>query len=428
MTQKIALVFPGSGSQYVGMGKVIYDNFGVAHQTFEEANDVLGYDLSKICFEGSIIKLNRIENLLVSILVVSVAAFRVYMEQIGIPPIFLAGHSLGEYTALCCSEAISFHDVLLIVQKRAILAERVRKQTEGTMTVVKNISPALVEEICQNLSAEQQNVSIASYNSPEQVLISGHEKLVLAAEKAALQNGGEVVPFISSPPYHNSLMQTIVADLRTELTRYEWTNLRYPIIANTTALPYSSGDEIINNLLSQMYRPVLWKQTMDYCLDQGIEVVVEVGPQTVLKSLVQENGQKMLGLSMDNRDDYTLLEKIRENKDYEAGTSDDLNLRCKVIPMSLGIAVATRNNNPDLAAHNNFVTAYKKILSIKEDLEKNGTIPSDEHLLAVLKLLKVIFESRNTPAAEQQIRYRQLGEKTGINHLLQEFEVGGEHN
>ena len=415
MTQNIALIFPGSGSQYVGMGKKIHDTYDVARKTFQEADDVLGYSLSKICFEGSIIKLNKAANILTSILTVSVACFRVYMETVGISPVFLAGHSLGEYSALCCGGGISFKDSLLIVRNRAELAERAGNQGKGAMTVLKNISPDVVEKICDSISTVDTFVSISCFNSPKQVIISGCEELILIAEKEALKHGAEVVPFIGSPPYHSSLMRTIINDLNRELLKHTWGNLKYPVISNATATPYFRNEDIIDMLLLQMHSPVLWQKTMTYMKDQNIDVLIEVGPQTVLKNLISENNINLLSLSMDDNDDVISLEKFAKNRTNSFDEYDaKIDANRKVVSMCLGIAVSTKNNNTDNAAHHNFVKAYNSIKHIKDSIDNETPSSNDHYVQEALKMLQVIFEVRATPIDEQKFRYMQIVEKTGV--------------
>jgi [acyl-carrier-protein] S-malonyltransferase len=419
MAQRTALLFPGSGSQYVGMGKKLYSEYEIVRRIIEEANDTLGMDLGRLCFEGSVIKLNRTENILTSVLTVSVAMFNVYMQNFDTPPYCLAGHSLGEYSALCCSGAISFADALMIVKKRAELAEKARKQENGAMTVLKSISPETVKKICMEVANGDISISIACFNSPTQVIVSGSERLILTVEKEGLKRGAEIVPFIGSPPYHSPLMTGILGELEEELSKYTWKDMRYPIISNVTAQPYQAKDKIIEQLLLQMHKPVLWQQTMDYLQNQcGIDVIVEVGPQSVLKELAKENNSSFMAFSMDDAEDYKKLENIlkitkgKATTDVCEHTSDK---RLKAIKMCLGIAASTKNNNPDHSAHADFVYAYNVINDMKGSLDKRRADPSDEQVLEALEMLKIIFSSRQTPLHEQQSRCKYLLEKTNIN-------------
>ncbi|GMQ62971.1 ACP S-malonyltransferase [Vallitalea maricola] len=420
MNKKIGLVFPGSGSQYVGMGKKIYNDYGSVRQTFEEASEVLGYDLSKICLEGSVINLNKPRHVLASLLTISVSYFRVYMEEIGIAPSILAGHSLGEYSALCCSGAISFEDALKILLKRGALAEKVCKLTNGTMSALNNVSHHIVEKICDELQKQNYCVCISCYNSKNQVLISGNEDGIKLAEKEILKEHGEIVPFIGSPPYHSPLMKDIIDELEEELRKHKYLDLNYPVIANTTARPYESKDTISEHLIQHMYRPVRWLESIEYMKCQGIDVIVEAGPSNVLKNLIKDQIPQMKVLAMDEIQDLEQLLELKQTNYMGKNKLQDM--KHKAIAMCLGIAVSTKNNNNDLEAHNTYLEAYKNIKNLRDKYAQDKSIIQDTHVIEAFTSLDKIFDSRLTSQQERQYRYEQLIEQTQLQEIYREFQ------
>jgi [acyl-carrier-protein] S-malonyltransferase len=306
----LALIFPGSGSQYVGMGKKLYDEFPIFKRTMDEANDVLHNDIKKICFEGSLIKLNKLENMLPAIFAVSVATYRVYKDIIGVAPVYMAGHSLGEYSALCCSGVLPFSDMLKIVSARSSLAKKAAELNGGIMSVLMDVDPEEINNICKKFNYDNECVGIACYNSPRQVMISGSEKLVLMVEKMVVERDGKVIPLIGSAPYHSPLMECISSEYEEELKQYQFNDLQYPVISNVEALPYRSKKYIVSGLLQQMVKPVLWDRTIQYLETNNVDTIVEIGPRNVLKLLTKENTTKMNVLSYIEKADLKELIRI----------------------------------------------------------------------------------------------------------------------
>ncbi len=284
---KLAFLFPGQGSQYVGMGQALCNRFIVARNTFEEASDVLHLDIAKLCFETSPSILNRVDNALVAILVYSVAAYRVFVGEGGPCPGFCAGHSLGEYTALTCSNALKFEDALKIVQFRAKLAQKSVESNVGMMTVVEGIDYTMVEEECYKASAPNSFVAVACYNASKQVVISGAQKPMLEVEDVFLGLDAHVTPLFASPPFHCALMLEESLELKSELNKYLFSSPKCSIISNVNALPYKECENIREMLSRQLVEPVQWYKTMKYLTDKSVVLTVEIGPKNVLTNLIK---------------------------------------------------------------------------------------------------------------------------------------------
>lgn len=399
---KAALIFPGTGCQYVGMGVEIYENYEAVRRTFEEANDVLGYDIADVCFHGSIVKLNRIKYLTPAILTTEVAMYRVLSEEAGIVPIAFAGHSMGEYTALCCAGAISFADALKIILRRAAIADEVA----GGMTAINNFSTVLLEKTIasQNLN----DVMISCYNSEMQNIISGSEDSLKIIERYCQREYAEVVPFIGSPPFHSSLMEDIKEPFIQELREYSWKKCITQVYKNVDALPYQEDDDIPSILGEHLCKSVLWCDVMKSLQNSGADKIIEVGPSNILKGLVSKDTSKVRVFSVDEKDDFNILMCQDQKKDF-----DTKQIYEKVIDLCLGVAVSIKNNADTMDSHKRYLKAYGEILGIKKKHIGLNTIQLEDGNQA-LKHLSDIFIYRNTPIQEQYQRINILSDKIGL--------------
>lgn len=310
LSNDFVCVFPGSGSQYVGMGKSLYKDFKVAENIFLKANEVLGYDITRICFNGGIVELNRIKNSLLAVYIASVAYFEVLKSYLPHPPRYLAGHSLGEYSALTCAGVISFEEGLKIVQKRAQLAEEVKHIHAMGMTIVKGVAPIDIERMCQE-KEQYGHVSIGCYNSCNQVLLTGHEQAIQKVEEEIHRHfsTAQLIPLFASPAFHSPLLQEAAEKLRVYLNHCHWGNWKCPIVSNVTGLPYQSKEQAIDHLIEQLYKPVQWMDTMNFIAGKSVNAVIEVGPQTILKQLKQNFSVPFYSLD-DPKDRKFIFQKI----------------------------------------------------------------------------------------------------------------------
>jgi [acyl-carrier-protein] S-malonyltransferase len=314
LMSEVALLFPGQGSHFVGMGRDIYDEYPVAKAVFEEANDVLGFDIAKICFSGSLLEVNSLENMFPGLYIVCVALLKVYMQEIGVTPKYLAGHSLGEFAALTCSGALDFADALRIIYQRGVLSQTVADAGEGTMTIIEGVDIGKAEAECKKVSSSSQYVAISCYNSPNQIAISGYRDAVMQVEDRLIELGAQISPILTAPPIHSLLMQPVADQLEIELKKCNFHELKWPVIANVDARPYVDPGSIFVKLKLQLTHPVQWLGTIQYLEKQGVTTFIEIGPQAVLASLLKTFMKNITAMSVNNRENRQSIAKILSGK------------------------------------------------------------------------------------------------------------------
>lgn len=285
---KIAFVFPGQGSQSVGMGADLFQASSQAAELFRAADRRLGFSLSKLIFNGPAEELKRTENTQPSLFTVSAVLYALLSEK-GIRPDYLAGHSLGEYSALYAAGVFSFEDAVYAVRKRGILMEAAVPAGQGTMAAVLGLAADRLEEICGQVSSEGTSVQIANLNCPGQIVISGTVDGVGRASQLAEEAGARrVVPLAVSGPFHSSLMRGAAEGMERVLSGLQMQQARIPVIANCTAGPETSTEEIQSNLIKQLYSPVRWIESVEKLRDLGVDTYIEVGPGRVLSGLIRK--------------------------------------------------------------------------------------------------------------------------------------------
>lgn len=281
---KIAVVFPGQGSQKVGMGRAWAETSAPAREMFERADALLGFSLSGLCFDGPEAELSRTENTQPAIFTVSVIAWRL-LEAAGILPVAMAGHSLGEYSALVAAGALSFDDGLRTVRRRGELMAAVGDRVAGGMAAILNLSPEIVAEICREAS-EAGRVEVANYNSPEQTVISGELTGVERAMALAKERGAKrAVKLNVSAPFHSSLMAPLAEEMSDVLAALPVRSPKIPVIANVTADYVRTPDEVRDALIRQVAGSVRWTETVRRLADDGVTATIEAGPGRVLTGL-----------------------------------------------------------------------------------------------------------------------------------------------
>lgn len=280
-----AYLFPGQGSQFVGMGKDHYDSNPEFAKYADQANDILGIDLKKIMFEGPEETLKQTEFTQPAIFLHSVALYKTLDAK----PDMVAGHSLGEFSALVACGAVSFEDALKIVRRRGQLMQEAGTQNPGTMAAIIGMDDEVVEQVCEEASAATgKEVIAANYNCPGQLVISGYVEAVEKAVEIAKEKGARMAMLLPvSGAFHSSLMQPALDGLKEQLENLEINTPDCPIYSNYTAEPTTDPEEIRSNLLDQLLNPVRWTQTLRNMLANGADSFVEVGPGKVLQGLVK---------------------------------------------------------------------------------------------------------------------------------------------
>jgi [acyl-carrier-protein] S-malonyltransferase len=305
----IAFIFPGQGSQTVGMGRALADAFPLCRRTFEEADAALGDLISRMCFEGPAEQLTLTENTQPAILTVSVAAGRLLASR-GFTPSFVAGHSLGEYSAHVAAETMSFADALRIVRRRGRYMQEAVPVGAGAMAAILGLDVERVAQACAD-AAQGEVVSPANMNAPGQVVIAGARDAVARAGERARQLGAKrVVPLPVSAPFHCALMKPAEERLAPELRALAVADPRVPVVANVDAEPKRDGASAIEALVRQVSMPVRWEASVRRLASEGVRAYVELGPGSVLSGLVRKIHRGATVVNVESPDGLAAVEAL----------------------------------------------------------------------------------------------------------------------
>ncbi|MDY7019380.1 MAG: ACP S-malonyltransferase [Chloroflexota bacterium] len=301
----VAYVFPGQGSQKIGMGKDLYDRYPMAREVFNEADATLGFPLSQLCFQGPEEELVKTVNVQPAILVTSIACLKATQEASNnsLPtPHFVAGHSLGEYTALVVANAITLSDAIILVRERGRLMYEAGLRNQGSMLAIMGLDEATVRNICLESNTEASNI-----NCPGQIVISGATDALTEAGKSARTKSARAIPLKVSGAFHSALMESILADFNNVLSNFVFFPPTIPIISNTTAEPLTDVDSIKNELSTQLRHCIQWQRSVEYMMYNEVNTFYEIGPGRVLSGLIKRINPELQTLNISEVEDIQKL-------------------------------------------------------------------------------------------------------------------------
>ncbi|MCW3072738.1 MAG: hypothetical protein JWO44_2628 [Bacteroidetes bacterium] len=399
----IGLLFPGGGTHYVGMGSVLYQESSLAKNIFMEASEVLGYDLSKICFSGELSRLASMEYSQPAIFTVSVAAHAVCIAETGLTPQCAAGHSLGEYSALVSSGSLSFADGIRLIKKRGLLLQEMGKGGK-TMMAVNKIESSMVEAACAEIVRNGGQAYVAVYNSTLQHVLSGDKNDLGALGKRLEKMGAFVEMLDIDTPSHSPLMLDAINSFSDELNACKFQMPSYSVVSNVTGKPYTSAAEIPVTLLDHMIRPVQWQQSIKYMCAEGINCFVETGPRSVLKGLMGYINDTVKVYAFDTGNDRQELKNaLHVNApDHRA-----------FLQGCLAIAVSTKNDNVRMDEYkNNVVPSFAALQRLRIAAEEKEVLPAE--IKKAHGLLQSILISKCVSAGDAEFLTTGLLNQTGV--------------
>lgn len=404
-----ALLFPGQGTQYVGMGKEIYQRYAVVRDLYKEAEELLNIELTKLCFEGSFAELTKTANTQPAILVTSVAMFKVFIEEYETLPRFAAGHSLGEISALTCSGVMSFRDAVKAVRRRGILMEEAMPTSVGGMYAISGMTKEQVEEILQT-SNNKGLVVVSNDNSPQQVTISGYEDAIDEAARELEKRNGRVTKLNVSAPFHCSLMQPAADQFRKELENYSYESFQFPVLSNVTARTYEDYKDIADSLALQIVHPVLWKDSMKFLHQQGITTVIDIGPQAVVKNLALKNVPSLTALAFNKEEDRKAIGAWFRKSVGQSHSKAESEVK-KFVTQCLTESVCTRNRNwneNEAEYREGVIIPIERLQQILSYYQQPDYPERPEYVVEALELLQLVMKTKQVPAAEQSMRIANL--------------------
>jgi len=305
-----SVVFPGQGSQKIGMAKELFDNFEIVKKLFKEADDILNLSISKIIFEGSESDLNLTENTQPAIFLTSYAIFKVAQKEFGVnfeKAQFIAGHSLGEYSALCCYGVLNFQETLKILKSRGKFMQEAIPPDEGGMLAILG---SQIEKIENMVKTKHNNCFIANDNSPQQIVVSGLKKDLNLFSSDLNKSKIKNIKLNVSAPFHCILMKSATENMKEKIINLNIKEITNPIVSNYTARPSVSGDEIKKTLILQIEGRVRWLESVEYIINKGTKNFIEIGPGKVLSGLIKRTNKKVGVMSINSTED---IKKINLN-------------------------------------------------------------------------------------------------------------------
>lgn len=316
---KFAITFPGQGSQYIGMCQKLIQEYSVAADVFEEANRVLEFDIRSLILNGNLVELTLSENAQPAVVIASYALFRVFEQEIGKMPFCAAGHSLGEISALIAAGVLSFSDGVTYARKRGKLMHRAMQENKGRAGIVVDLDVDILQEIVDSIAPDDY-VAISGYNSLKQFIVAGQQSALLRLEKEVVKEGGEFIPFRMMPmkadaPYHSLLMSFLKPEFEEMLQTLTFNQMNFGIWSTVTGQLIESADGISEILSHQLVLPVHWNQVLNRMRDSGVELFIDIGPQSINRNLIRENPELPPSLAFDEEEDRKKINMDLKRRD-----------------------------------------------------------------------------------------------------------------
>ena len=407
--RRLVLLFPGQGSQQQGMGAALMGRYSIARRTFEEAGDLLGYDLAALCSEGDPQQLAKTEFTQPALLTAGIAAWRVFQQEVGSQAHYAAGQSLGEYTALVAAGALDLADAVQLVRRRGRYMQEAAAEGIGAMAAVSDLDAAVVERFCSRATHEGARVSVSGYNSPLQTVISGHREAVQQVAEALEKVGGRITHLSVSAPFHSPLMQPAAEKLAADLAAVTFREPAFPVIANVDGQAHGAPETIAEKLVAQMTAPVQWVRTQRTLKKAGVVVGLEFGPQKFLSRMMRATARYIRVLPCDEeshleaaREELAPPKKVREN----------------LLTRALAMAVSTRNSNWDEDAYRKgVVEPVRAVKTLVEELEQSGREANEAENRQALEMLLGVFETKGVAHEERRERLELILDETGNREL-----------
>ncbi|MCY7295209.1 ACP S-malonyltransferase [Alteromonas sp. a30] len=415
--KKLAIVFSGQGSQYVGMGKTLFEQHEIVRDMFAKASDTLGLDMEHLCFSESADVLNSTENTQPAILLCSMAAWQVFQQQTGLTPGAMAGHSLGELSALVAAGAMRLEDGLKLARARGLAMAQCGNDGKTGMSAVTKLTREHLEKVCNSVDGFGRTFVVANYNSPRQQVLSGDVEQLKALGEQLKAEGGSVIPLRVSGAFHSPYMAPAAEAFTDVINNIDLTEPHIPVIANVTAKPHGDAASIKASLISQITSPVLWQDTLNYLAQEaGIDTFVEAGPKDVLKKLATTTLPNVTAFALDKQEDEKAMQ------DALQAAIKSLKERPTVLGKCMAVAVATRNTNFDNDTYQQgVIVPYQQLKEMHEKHSAEGSVASPAEMVSAMKLLQQIMVCKGATEQEQQQRFRQVAEQTGCEKELAQF-------
>lgn len=309
----VSLVFPGVGSQYTGMGKTQYDQFNIVRDTFNEVSEIVKSDIASICFDDARkADLTTLSSAQICVFTLSIALYRLLNIHLSISPNYCCGYSLGEYSALCSSGAISLHDSIKLIELRSSILQKITDLKIGSMIWVVEMDINTTEQLCKDLRDDGYSVYISGYNSRKQTSVSGDNVSINKAIGLFEEFGAIVIPLEITGPYHCPLMNETVEYMNEITNKYTFNKPSIPVLANWNACLYEYG-QYSKYLRNQLVYPIHWMQTMQKIYSSNPDIIIEVGPKDVLTYISKKNNADILALSLDKIENLERLCDLYED-------------------------------------------------------------------------------------------------------------------